>query len=155
VEANRKLFLKNIVMGVVRVAGGIFQQGPQPQTVFEEMIVGPSPLGGTLLSSLLSYSANDIFENWDVEVQGHELQGYNINISEKRTGQNPVGGLQGPVFFQINGLNIEHIEEDLPEILIGINVLKQQVARTCNVRSNRINRAGGNKKKKLRWNKND
>jgi len=155
VEANIKLFLKNIVMGIVRVAGGIFLEGPQPQTVLEEMVVGPSPLGGTLLSSLLSYSANDIFENWDVEVQGHELQGYNINISEKRTGQNPVGGLQGPVFFQIQGLNIEHIEEDLPEILIGINVLKQQVARTCNVRSNRITKAGGNKRKKLRWNKND
>ena len=155
VEANIKLFLKNIVMGIVRVAGGIFQQGPQPQTVFEEMVVGPNPLGGTLLSSLLSYSANDIFENWDVEVQGHELQGYNINISEKRTGENPVGGLQGPIFFSINGLNIEHIEEDLPEILIGINVLKQQVARTCNVRSNRITKAGGNKRKKLRWNKND
>ena len=154
VEANIKLFLKNIVMGIVRVAGGIFQQGPQPQTVLEEMIVGPGPLGGTLLSSLLSYRANDIFENWDIEIQGHELQGYNINISEKRTGQNPVGGLQGPIFFRINGLNMEHIEADLPEILIGINVLKQQIARTCNVRSNRINRAGGNKKKKLRWNKN-
>lgn len=154
-EANIKLFLKNIATGVVRVGGGIFQQGPQPQTVLEEMVVGPNPLGGTLLSSLLSYSANDIFGDWDVEVQGHELEGYNINIHKSRTGENPVGGLQGPVFFTINGLNIEHIEEDLPEILIGINVLKQQVARTCNVRSNRITKAGGNKRKKLRWNKND
>ena len=154
-KANIKLFLKNIVMGIVRVAGGIFQQGPQPQTVLEEMVVGPGPLGGTLLSSLLSYRANDIFEDWDIEIQGHELQGYNINISEKRTGQNPVGGLQGPIFFTINGLNMEHIEADLPEILIGINVLKQQIARSCNVRSNRITKAGGNKKKKLRWNKND
>ncbi len=154
-EANIKLFLKNIVTGVVRVGGGIFQQGPQPQTVLEEMVVGPNPLGGTLLSSLLSYSANNIFGDWDVEVQGHELEGYNINIHKSRTGENPVGGLQGPVFFTINGLNIEHIEEDLPEILIGINVLKQQVARTCNVRSNRITKAGGNKRKKLRWNKND
>ena len=149
-KANIKLFLKNIAMGVVRLAGGIFQQGPQPQTVLEEMAVGPNPLGGNLLSSLLSYRANDIFENWDVEVQGHELQGYNINISEKRTGENPVGGLQGPIFFRINGLNMEHIEEDLPEILEGINVLKQQVARTCNVRSNRITRAGG-KRKLLRY----
>ena len=149
-KANIKLFLKNIAMGVVRLAGGIFQLGPQPQTVLEEMAVGPNPLGGNLLSSLLSYRANDIFENWDVEVQGHELQGYNINISEKRTGENPVGGLQGPIFFRINGLNMEHIEEDLPEILEGINVLKQQVARTCNVRSNRITRAGG-KKKLLRY----
>ena len=149
-KANIKLFLKNIAMGVVRLAGGIFQLGPQPQTVLEEMAVGPNPLGGNLLSSLLSYRANDIFENWDVEVQGHELQGYNINISEKRTGENPVGGLQGPIFFRINGLNMEHIEEDLPEILEGINVLKQQVARTCNVRSNRITRAGG-KRKLLRY----
>ena len=154
-EANIKLFLKNIATGVVRVGAGIFLQGPQPQTVLEEIVVGPNPLGGTLLSSLLSYSANDIFGDWDVEVQGHELEGYNINIHKSRTGENPVGGLQGPVFFTINGLNIEHIEEDLPEILIGINVLKQQVARTCNVRSNRITRAGGNKRKKLRWNKND
>jgi len=154
-KANIRLFLKNIVMGVVRLAAGIFQQGPQPRTVLEEMVVGPNPLGGTLLSSLLSYSANNIFENWDVEVQGHELEGYNLNISEKRTGENPIGGLQGPIFFRINGLNIEHIETDLPEILIGINVLKQQVARTCNLRSNRIIRAGGNKRKKLRWNKND
>ena len=67
-EANIKLFLKNIATGVVRVGGGIFQQGPQPQTVLEEMVVGPNPLGGTLLSSLLSYSANDIFGDWDVEV---------------------------------------------------------------------------------------
>lgn len=154
-EANIKLFLKNIATGVVRIGAGIFLQGPQPQTVLEEIVVGPNPLGGTLLSSLLSYSANDIFGDWDVEVQGHELEGYNINIHKSRTGENPVGGLQGPVFFTINGLNIEHIEEDLPEILIGINVLKQQVARTCNVRSNRITRAGGNKRKKLRWNKND
>ena len=154
-EANIKLFLKNIATGVVRIGAGIFLQGPQPQTVLEEIVVGPNPLGGTLLSSLLSYSANDIFGDWDVEVQGHELEGYNINIHKSRTGENPVGGLQGPVFFTINGLNIEHIEEDLPEILIGINVLKQQVARTCNVRSNRITKAGGNKRKKLRWNKND
>jgi len=145
-EVIIKQFLKNIAMGVVRLSGGIFQQGPIPQTVLEEMVVGPNPLGGNLLSILLSYRANDIFQNWDVEVQGHELEGYNINISEKRTGENPVGGLQGPIFFRINGFNLEHIEEDLPEILEGINVLKQQVARTCNVRSNRITRAGGKKK---------
>ena len=157
-EANIKRFLKAIVTGIVRLGGGIFapqnnNQGAvgagEPQIIFEEIIVGPLHFDGTLLSNLLSYRANDIFSDWDVEVQGHDLEGYNINIHKSRSGSNPVGGLQGPMFFAINGMNMEHIEEDLPEILEGINVLKKQLSRTCNVRSSRMNKAGG--KRKLRY----
>ncbi len=149
-EANIKRFLKNIATGIVRVGGGIFAPqnnnqilAGEPRIIFEEIIVGPT-------ETFSSYGANDIFGDWDVEVQGHELEGYNINIHKSRTGSNSVGGIQGPMFFAINGLNMDRIEEDLPEILEGINVLKKQVSRTCNVRSSRINRAGG-KRKLLRW----
>ena len=142
--------MKNIATGVVRVGGGIFAPqnnnqilAGEPRIIFEEIIVGPT-------ETFSSYGANDIFGDWDVEVQGHELEGYNINIHKSRTGSNSVGGIQGPMFFAINGLNMDRIEEDLPEILEGINVLKKQVSRTCNVRSSRINRAGG-KRKLLRW----
>ena len=55
---------------------------------------------------------------------------------------------KGPAFFCITGLNINYIHEELPELIEGINVLKKQIARVCNVRSNRLTLAGGKRRKR-------
>ena len=55
---------------------------------------------------------------------------------------------RGPVFLCITGLNINYIHEELPELIDGINVLKKQIARVCNVRSNRLTLAGGKRRKR-------
>jgi hypothetical protein len=145
-KGNIKLFLKHIVTGIVKLGSGIFINlndnqidVGEPLDVFEEIIVGPT-------EDLISYEHDDIFAFWDVEIQGHELEGYNVKFHKLL-----VSGEPGAEFFAINGMNIHRIEEDLPEILEGINVLKKQVSRTCNVRSSRINRAGGKSRKLLRW----
>lgn len=55
---------------------------------------------------------------------------------------------KGPAFLCISGLNINYIHEELPELIEGINVLKKQIARVCNVRSNRLTLAGGKRRKR-------
>ena len=87
-----------------------------------------------------------MLSDWADDDPDEVLETYSICIHRK----NP-NGTRGGAFLCITGLDINNIHDELPELIDGINVLKKQIARVCNVRSNRLTLAGGKRhKRKLR-----
>lgn len=116
-----KLFLKFIAQGKVSLEGGQFD-GFVPVT------------GEDIWTPILVVHNFDDYRNIINETfsQGDDdfvVTHYSINLY--------IPG--SPHTFSINYLNIDNIENDIHIIKNGINVLKNQIGRTCSIRSTRMN----------------
>ena len=140
--ASVKRFLKDISTGMLSLEAGVgmdtnfdgTQIPPNEPLRFFPMIVGDVREPDAMLS------------DWADDDPDEVLETYSICIHRK----NP-NGTRGTAFLCITGLDINNIHDELPELIDGINVLKKQIARVCNVRSNRLTLAGGKRhKRKLR-----
>ena len=140
--ASVKRFLKDISTGMLSLGAGVWmdtnfdgtQIPPNEPLRYVELIVGDVREPDAMLS------------DWADDEPDEVLETYSICIHRK----NP-NGTRGPAFLCITGLDINNIHDELPELIDGINVLKKQIARVCNVRSNRLTLAGGKRhKRKLR-----
>ena len=119
--AIAKLFLKFIAQGKVSIEGGQFD-GFVPVT------------GEDIWTPILVVHNFDDYRNIINETfsQGDDdfvVTHYSINLY--------IPG--SPHTFSINYLNIDNIENDIHIIKNGINVLKNQIGRTCSIRSTRMN----------------
>ena len=119
--AIAKLFLKFIAQGKVSIEGGQFD-GFVPVT------------GEDIWTPILVVHNFDDYRNIINETfsQGDDdfvVTHYSISLY--------IPG--SPHRFSINYLNIDNIENDIHIIKNGINVLKNQIARTCSIRSSRMN----------------
>ena len=142
IRSSVKRFLKDISTGDLSLGAGIYmavnfdgtQIPPNEPLRYVELIMGDVRNPDAMLS------------DWENDTEDEVLETYSICIHMKNH-----DNTRGPAFLCITGLNINYIHEELPELIEGINVLKKQIARVCNVRSNRLTLAGGKRRKlKLR-----
>ncbi len=140
--ASVKRFLKDISTGMLSLGAGVWMD-----TNFDGTQIPPNePLRYTELIMGDVREPDAMLSDWADDDPDEVLETYSICIHRK----NP-NGTRGPAFLCITGLDINNIHDELPELIDGINVLKKQIARVCNVRSNRLTLAGGKRhKRKLR-----
>ena len=139
IRSSVKRFLKDISTGDLSLGAGIYmavnfdgtQIPPNEPLRYVELIMGDVRNPDAMLS------------DWENDTEDEVLETYSICIHMKNH-----DNTKGPAFFCITGLNINYIHEELPELIEGINVLKKQIARVCNVRSNRLTLAGGKRRKR-------
>ena len=139
IRSSVKRFLKDISTGDLSLGAGIYmavnfdgtQIPPNEPLRYVELIMGDVRNPDAMLG------------DWENDTEDEVLETYSICIHMKNH-----DNTKGPAFFCITGLNINYIHEELPELIEGINVLKKQIARVCNVRSNRLTLAGGKRRKR-------
>ena len=139
IRSSVKRFLKDISTGDLSLGAGIYmavnfdgtQIPPNEPLRYVELIMGDVRNPDAML------------DDWENDTEDEVLETYSICIHMKNH-----DNTKGPAFFCITGLNINYIHEELPELIEGINVLKKQIARVCNVRSNRLTLAGGKRRKR-------
>ena len=139
IRSSVKRFLKDISTGDLSLGAGIYmaanfdgtQIPPNEPLRYVELIMGDVRNPDAMLS------------DWADDDPDEVLETYSICIHMKNH-----DNTKGPAFLCISGLNINYIHEELPELIEGINVLKKQIARVCNVRSNRLTLAGGKRRKR-------
>ncbi len=139
IRSSVKRFLKDISTGDLSLGAGIYmavnfdgtQIPPNEPLRYVELIMGDVRNPDAMLS------------DWENDTEDEVLETYSICIHMKNH-----DNTRGPAFLCITGLNINYIHEELPELIEGINVLKKQIARVCNVRSNRLTLAGGKRRKR-------
>lgn len=139
IRSSVKRFLKDISTGDLSLGAGIYmavnfdgtQIPPNEPLRYVELIMGDVRNPDAMLG------------DWENDTEDEVLETYSICIHMKNH-----DNTKGPAFLCITGLNINYIHEELPELIEGINVLKKQIARVCNVRSNRLTLAGGKRRKR-------
>ena len=115
-----KLFLKFIAQGKVSMEGGQFDGTDNGEDVYMPIYVVNNFDYSNGFLELLNATLRDGEEDF-------EVTHYSIYIPGS------------PHRFSINYLNIDNIENDIHIIKQGINVLKNQIGRTCSIRSTRMN----------------
>lgn len=114
-----KKFLRNIVQAKMRIDGGYHEL--EPNTTDEIYI------------PILTVSKFDDYSN----IIGAKCpdHGVSVNVYEIYSLEMP----NSPFYFSIMDLNVDNLEEQINIMREGINVLKNQIKRTCIIRSSRTN----------------